>query len=76
MIGTPAPLSQLASGALEYDERVASLIGDDDDMVEYLARLEQMNDETEATEDDLTTAAPIDPDELMDEVEQFLRDQD
>jgi len=76
MIGTPAPLSGLASGALEYDERVASLIGDDDDMVEYLARLEQMNDETEATEDDLTTAAPIDPDELMNEVEQYLRDQD
>jgi len=76
IIGTPAPLSRLASGAAEYDERVAALIGDDDDMVEYLSRLEQMNDETEATEDDLTTAAPIDPDELMNEVEQFLRDQD
>lgn len=76
MIGTPAPLSGLASGALEYDERVAALIGDDEDMVEYLARLEQMNDENEATEDDLTNAAPIDPDELMNEVEQFLRDQD
>ncbi len=76
MIGTPAPLSRLASGALEYDERVAALIGDDEDMVEYLSRLEQMSDETEATDDDLTTAAPIDPDELMNEVEQFLRDQD
>lgn len=76
MIGTPAPLSALASAALEYDERVAALIGDDEDMVEYLSRLEQMNDETEATEDDLTNAAPIDPEELMNEVEQFLRDQD
>jgi proteasome assembly chaperone (PAC2) family protein len=76
MIGTPAPLSRLASGAAEYDERVAALIGDDEDMVEYLTRLEQMNDETAATENDLTTAAPIDPDELMNEVEQFLRDQD
>ncbi|MFT4659658.1 MAG: hypothetical protein ACI8V4_003858, partial [Ilumatobacter sp.] len=34
------------------------------------------SDETEATEDDLTSAPPIDPDELMNEVEQFLRDQD
>ena len=77
MIGTPPPLSRLASGAAEYDARVAALIGDDDDMVEYLSRLEQLADENDATdEDDLTSAAPIDPDELMNEVEQFLRDQD
>ncbi|MGA9279603.1 PAC2 family protein [Ilumatobacter sp.] len=77
MIGTPPPVSQLDSAATEYDARVAALIGDDDDMVEYLARLEQLADENDATEeDDLTAAAPIDPDELMNEVEQFLRDQD
>jgi proteasome assembly chaperone (PAC2) family protein len=77
MIGTPPPLSRLASGAAEYDARVAALIGDDDDMVAYLSRLEQLADENDATEeDDLTTAPPIDPDELMNEVEQFLRDQD
>ncbi len=77
MIGTPPPLSRLASGAAEYDARVAALIGDDDDMVEYLLRLEQMADETnDADEDDLSAAAPIDPDELMNEVEQYLRDQD
>ena len=77
MIGTPPPLSRLASGAAEYDARVAALIGDDDDMVEYLSRLEQLADENEATdEDDLSSAPPIDPDELMNEVEQFLRDQD
>ena len=56
---------------------MAALIGDDDDMVEYLSRLEQLADENDATdEDDLTSAPPIDPDELMNEVEQFLRDQD
>ncbi len=77
MIGTPPPLSRLASGAAEYDARVAALIGDDDDMVEYLSRLEQLADENDDTdEDDLSSAAPIDPDELMNEVEQFLRDQD
>ncbi len=77
MIGTPPPLARLASGAAEYDARVAALIGDDDDMVEYLSRLEEMADENnDADEDDLSAAAPIDPDELMNEVEQYLRDQD
>jgi proteasome assembly chaperone (PAC2) family protein len=76
MIGTPAPLSRLASGAAEYDARVAALIGDDDDMVEYLARLEHLSDESDGSDDDLANAAPIDPDELMDEVEQFLREQE
>ena len=45
MIGTPAPLSRLAVAAAEYDARVSSLIGDDDDMVEYLHRLEQLADD-------------------------------
>ena len=77
MIGTPPPLSRLATAAAEYDARVAALIGDDEDMVEYLARLEQLADENDdADEDDLTSAPPIDPDELMNEVEQYLRDQD
>lgn len=76
MIGTPAPLTRLASGAAEYDARVAALIGDDDDMVEYLNRLEQMADEQDETADDLVSADPVDPEQLMDEVEQFLRDQD
>ncbi len=76
MLGTPAPLTRLASAAAEYDARVAAMIGDDDDMVEYVARLEQMVDEADAPGDDLGTADPIDPDELMNEVENFLRDQD
>ena len=74
MIGSPAPLSGLASGAAEYDARVAGLIGDDDDMAEYLNRLEQMADEQDDSADDLTTAEPVDPDTLMSEVEQFLRE--
>jgi proteasome assembly chaperone (PAC2) family protein len=73
MIGTPAPLASLASGAAEYDARVAALIGDDDDMVEYLARLEEIADDDN---DDLSSTEAVDPDALMNEVEQFLRDQD
>jgi len=76
IIGTPAPVSRLAPAAAAYDAQVNDLIGDDEDMVEYLARLEQLSDEIVATDDDLTSARPIDPDELMNEVEQFLRDQE
>ncbi len=44
MIGTPAPLSPLAGEAAAYDAQVAAMIGDDDDMIEYLSRLEQLTD--------------------------------
>lgn len=74
LIGTPAPLSALASGAAEYDARVAALIGDDDDLVEYLHRLEQLSDEQADADDELANDPPVDADTLADEVEQFLRD--
>ena len=81
MIGTPAPLNRFAAPAAEYDARVSSLIGADDDMVEYVHRLEQMADEgadfgsaddDEDGDDDFTEA--VDPDALVEEVERFLRD--
>jgi len=81
MIGTPAPLNRFAAAAEEYDARVSSLIGADDDMVEYVHRLEQMADEgadfgsaddDEDGDDDFTEA--VDPDALVEEVERFLRD--
>jgi len=75
MIGTPAPIQSLTSGAAEYDARVAALIGDDDDMVEYLSRLEEIADDS-GDGDSMATAEPVDPDALMNEVEQFLRDQE
>jgi len=75
MIGTPAPLQSLATGSAEYDARVAALIGDDDDMIEYLSRLEEIADNS-GDDNPVTSAVPVDPDELMNEVEQFLRDQD
>ncbi len=71
MIGTPAPLSRLANEAAAYDAQVAAMIGDDDDMIEYLSRLEQLTDDGD---DDRAT--PLDPDVLVEEVEQFLRDRD
>ena len=76
MIGTPAPLSLLASAAASYDAQVAALIGDDDDMIEYLSRLEQLTDEDADDDDDIASDAPLDSDALVEEVEQFLRDRD
>lgn len=74
MIGTPAPLQTLAAGAAEYDAHVAALIGDDDDMAEYLSRLEEIADDVD--DGSMDSAEPVDPEELMNEVEQFLRDQE
>ncbi len=77
MIGTPAPLAPLAAGAAEYDARVAALIADDDDMAEYLERLEQYIDDDDDEQPSTSSEdTPVDPDALMEEVEQFLRDRD
>ena len=89
MLGTPAPLSQLAREAADYDAKVAALIGDDDDMIEYLGRLEQLvdRDADDTTDSSVTGLAAdldpdtldpdtVDPDALVEEVEQFLRDRD
>ena len=82
LIGSPAPVDVFASAAAEYDARVAALIADDDDLVEYVSRLESLVDEDddEATEEvlveDSIDPASVDPDELVAEVEQFLRDRD
>ena len=64
----------LAAGAADYDARVAALIGDDDDMAEYLSRLEEIVDDVD--DGSIDSAEPVDPEELMNEVEQFLREQE
>src|SRR4051795_4888490 len=87
MLGCPAPTARLAAEAEEYDARVSAFVGDDDDLIGYVARLESLadsgqlgededddDDDDGADEDDEPT--PIDdprlnPDELMAEVERF-----
>ena len=80
MMGTPPPVSRLADAIADYDARVAALISDDDDLVTYVGRLEEMADEI-ADEDDEDDSEFDDLDEIEDdpellaaEVEQFLRD--
>jgi hypothetical protein len=85
LIGTPAPTEALSVAAREYDARVAALIADDEDLVEYVARLESLLDDEldELTDDEPDDAEPpplndaaVDPGELVAEVERFLRDRD
>jgi hypothetical protein len=88
LIGTPAPTEGLSAAAAEYDARVAALIADDEDLVEYVTRLESLVDDelddigTEQPDDDEVAPSPqldaeaVDPGELVAEVERFLRDRD
>lgn len=82
MLGCPASTARLAAEAGEYDARVSAFVGDDDDLLGYVARLESLADngelDDEADDDDETEAvedAHITGEELMAEVEKFLRDQ-
>ena len=85
MIGTPPPRDALARSAAEYDARVAALIAQDEDLMDYVARLETMiDDSADLSEafgggEEETTAEQVDPegvDDLVAEVEQYLRDRD
>jgi proteasome assembly chaperone (PAC2) family protein len=72
MIGTPPPTDALASSAAEYDARVAALIAQDEDLMDYVARLETLlDDDGEDGEN-----GGLDPGDLVAEVEQYLRDRD
>jgi proteasome assembly chaperone (PAC2) family protein len=84
MIGAPIPMGTLASEAAEYEDRVTAIVNDDDDLLGYVARLESMvgdddddDDDTVGGEyaDDPIVESDLDSDELMAEVERFLRDQ-
>jgi proteasome assembly chaperone (PAC2) family protein len=87
MMGTPAPVVRLAAEVADYDAKVAALIADDDDLVIYVGRLEEMVDEMSDEDDDdsldddeddddnrLDALEDGDPERLADEVERFLRD--
>ena len=87
MMGTPAPVARLAARSADYDAKVAALIADDDDLVSYVGRLEEMVDEMGDEDDDdsfddddddddrdVGALEDGDPGALADEVERFLRD--
>jgi proteasome assembly chaperone (PAC2) family protein len=80
MMGTPAPVARLAAEVGDYEAKVAALIADDDDLVTYVVRLEEMVDEMsdDGDDDEIDEIDEIDddPEMLAAEVEQFLRDRD
>jgi proteasome assembly chaperone (PAC2) family protein len=79
MMGTPAPVATVAAQIADYDAKVAAMIADDDDLVTYVSRLESMVDEMNGNADaalDDTEITEADPEQLADEVEQFLRNRD
>jgi proteasome assembly chaperone (PAC2) family protein len=89
MVGTPAPVGQLANEAAAYEQRVTTMVGQDDDLLGYVSRLEsigfdELDDDDDDDDDGLDDVADshpplaeddLDSDELMAEVEQFLREQ-
>jgi hypothetical protein len=87
IIGTPAPVATVMNLIERYEEQVNSLVSDDEDLVAYVERLETMSDNGMSLDDevdddqlqfDFATDKGDDESDaatLMDEVEQFLRDQ-
>jgi len=87
IIGTPAPVAAVLNLIERYEEQVNTLVSDDEDLAAYVERLETMSDngislDDEVDDDQLQFDFATEPlDEtaesanLMDEVEQFLRDQ-
>lgn len=81
IIGTPPPLGALHNDCVEYDEQIQEMVDDDEDLAEYVRRLEELGDEALQNENQLEFDFESDDDDdsgaiLVDEVEQFLRDQD
>ena len=79
IIGTPAPLGALHNDVVEYEEQIQEMVDDDEDLSEYVRRLEEIGEET-TNENQLEFDFDAGDDDsgsiLVDEVEQFLRDQD
>ncbi|MFM8836085.1 MAG: PAC2 family protein [Actinomycetota bacterium] len=86
IIGTPAPLATVMNLIERYEEQIDSLVKDDEDLVAYVERLETMTDNGMSLDDEVDenqlqldfggdSDEPADTSNLMDEVEQFLREQ-
>ena len=52
MMGTPAPVGATRAEVADYDAKVAALIAEDEDLVTYVGRLEEMVDEMSDDDDD------------------------
>lgn len=79
IIGSPVDVSDLATATYEYEREVDSVVANDEELQAYMARLdaytEDDDDEEEAEEEQTTTHETLTAEQLVQEVERFLRDQ-
>ena len=67
LLRLPLELEELRAAAAKFDEEVARAVQADDQIGEYVAKLESQYDENAAA------SSSLDPEELMRDVERFLR---
>jgi proteasome assembly chaperone (PAC2) family protein len=72
LLGVPFDISELEEESVEYARRLDEVVADDDDLREFLARLESAYDDDSLEE---ANAEVPDPGRLIEEVERYLRDQ-
>jgi predicted ATP-grasp superfamily ATP-dependent carboligase len=84
IIGSPVDVSDLATAAYEYEREVDAVVANDDELQAYMARLDAYTDdddddnddgETEETEAQESGTETLTAEELVREVERYLRDQ-
>ncbi len=73
LIGAPAPVTDLVAQLESYDDAVEELVASDDDLPEYVEQLEAAMGEFEDDDEPIDTADA--GESLIEELEQFLRDQ-
>jgi proteasome assembly chaperone (PAC2) family protein len=76
LLEVPVETTELEIASASYERQIDSLVADDEDTAAYVARLEDDIDapDDDDTNDDPLDDAAIDPDDFIEEVERFLRD--
>jgi predicted ATP-grasp superfamily ATP-dependent carboligase len=72
LIDIAVPVTDLEIAAAAYERQVSRLVSEDDETATYVAQLESSFDDPDEDEDDAELAAEV----LVEEVEQFLRNQE
>ena len=78
LLGTSVPTTELEIASTAYERQVDDMLGNDDDLVDYVRRLEEESEDEPDELADSPDLEPIDPDHIaasVDEIERFLRDQ-
>jgi proteasome assembly chaperone (PAC2) family protein len=81
LVGTPCPGGPLERAVAEYESQIDGYLDQDEDLAGYVRRLELMGDDDEDDDDDETPTdqGALDPgadtDQMLEDIERFLRDQ-